>query len=1176
MIVDAIHVGGRWCLRGCVVLLTLALVVVGGAAARLSLGPISLSEYAPRLEAMANAELAAAGAGLGRVRIGDASLRFNGGRLQLTLGDVAYVDATGETAAEAARAAVKVDLASLARGVVDVRAAEIVGGDALLVRTKEGFFRFGVFAGAGAAAGAARDAADPNAEGVFAVVTRIVEALTGERGAPAPFSEFDRLVVRDLDLRYRDEMSGQAWRAPGATLDFRKQPDGVWARAEAAVIVAEGAAPVALTLEGRRNAGADVVALSAKIDGAPTWALAAQTPALDALRKIEGRVSGALSARLDLSTGDLGRLDGALGATDVALAISERDRIAVREARAEFSFDPKTDALKVTALDFRADGVEGAVSGDAVLLRDAEGRTIGAEGAILLGRTRIERADWLSEPLEVSEGAARAHVALVDGALSGAIEDLSLKGPAFAATGRVAVALDDAGRPTTDVALAVAPLEAAALPGLWPVFAAPGGRAWVAEHIIGGSIRDTSVVGRFGPDAERLSIDFGFDGLASRIIDGMPPITDGVGRGRVTLAGMEIVIESAETRAPDGAVIRLDGSRFEIPTFEPDIPPGVAHVAAEGPLASKAALLDLPPLALLAKWGVKPSALAGEATSRTRFAFPLAKALRLVDIDVTSDAEIADLAIDESAFGVAVAAPKAEVAVTETGMTLAAPNASVDGRAAALDVAETFSPAGDAPRRVTTLRTRLTQRDLRAYGAPADNVLGAIALKATLTERDGAPRRFAVEADLANLVLSAPAFDWAKAEGRPGVARLEGRLGSDDSVEIERFSVKTEGLSAAGSASIDAEGALTRAEFTRLTLGERVDLRLVAMPVAEGWRVAGGGARLDVRSMLDKMERRAATPSDEATPLSLDLTVAEFFIYGDAPLRNAKLVVARDAAARLEASIRAATGSATLEATITERDGRRAVSARSDDAGETFRALGLLGEARGGRLILTFDGPLDGPYSGRLAIENLVLTDVPRALDAVSVGTVVGALDRATSGGATFSRIKAPFRVADGLLVIDDAVATGPSFGVKLCGGVALASGGLDLTGSLSPAYAINGLVGEVPILGDLLTGGRGEGILGVAFTVKGDTRAPKVSVNPFSALTPGFLRKIFSCGAGRKQPTRFDMGGFDMGGFDKGGFGGAEGRGGTRFDMRDVPGADGVDRERALRLKRRSMWERD
>jgi hypothetical protein len=53
-------------------------------------------------------------------------------------------------------------------------------------------------------------------------------------------------------------------------------------------------------------------------------------------------------------------------------------------------------------------------------------------------------------------------------------------------------------------------------------------------------------------------------------------------------------------------------------------------------------------------------------------------------------------------------------------------------------------------------------------------------------------------------------------------------------------------------------------------------------------------------------------------------------------------------------------------------------------------------------------------------------------------------------------------------------------------------------------------MLGAVPILGDLLVSRRGEGVFGMTYSINGAVAAPRVGVNPLSALTPGIFRRIF------------------------------------------------------------------
>jgi hypothetical protein len=69
--------------------------------------------------------------------------------------------------------------------------------------------------------------------------------------------------------------------------------------------------------------------------------------------------------------------------------------------------------------------------------------------------------------------------------------------------------------------------------------------------------------------------------------------------------------------------------------------------------------------------------------------------------------------------------------------------------------------------------------------------------------------------------------------------------------------------------------------------------------------------------------------------------------------------------------------------------------------------------------------------------------------------------------------------------------------------------------GTAVPAYALNSLVSKIPIIGRLLTGRRGEGLLGLGYRVTGRGDDPSVFVNPLSVLTPGIFRRIFEVGIG-------------------------------------------------------------
>jgi hypothetical protein len=79
----------------------------------------------------------------------------------------------------------------------------------------------------------------------------------------------------------------------------------------------------------------------------------------------------------------------------------------------------------------------------------------------------------------------------------------------------------------------------------------------------------------------------------------------------------------------------------------------------------------------------------------------------------------------------------------------------------------------------------------------------------------------------------------------------------------------------------------------------------------------------------------------------------------------------------------------------------------------------------------------------------------------------------------------------------------------------------MDVDGTLAPAYALNSVLGNFPVIGSLLMGGEAQGLIAARFNLSGSNDDPAVTVNPLSALTPGLLRHLFDPFNGSGQPTR-------------------------------------------------------
>ena len=96
-------------------------------------------------------------------------------------------------------------------------------------------------------------------------------------------------------------------------------------------------------------------------------------------------------------------------------------------------------------------------------------------------------------------------------------------------------------------------------------------------------------------------------------------------------------------------------------------------------------------------------------------------------------------------------------------------------------------------------------------------------------------------------------------------------------------------------------------------------------------------------------------------------------------------------------------------------------------------------------------------------------------------------------------------------ITVDKGKAYGAALGIMADGDInPFQQGELDMKGTIVPSYTANSFLGKIPLLGEALVGGKGQGLIAARFSVKGTSENPQVSVNPLSLLTPGFLRNLF------------------------------------------------------------------
>ena len=196
-------------------------------------------------------------------------------------------------------------------------------------------------------------------------------------------------------------------------------------------------------------------------------------------------------------------------------------------------------------------------------------------------------------------------------------------------------------------------------------------------------------------------------------------------------------------------------------------------------------------------------------------------------------------------------------------------------------------------------------------------------------------------------------------------------------------------------------------------------------------------------------------------------------------------------------------GGAVVQGQLIPQNGRSAVRLTSGDAGGVLRSAGLLKQVVGGNMALTLlPVGSGGAFDGRVEATGLRVKDAPGIAALINAISVVGLINELNGDGIYFEQLEGDFRITPNRITLTKSSAVGASLGLSMDGVYGLESGNMQMQGVISPVYLLNGI-------GSVLTR-RGEGVIGFNYRLTGPATQPKVSVNPLSALAPGFFREIF------------------------------------------------------------------
>lgn len=682
--------------------------------------------------------------------------------------------------------------------------------------------------------------------------------------------------------------------------------------------------------------------------------------------------------------------------------------------------------------------------------------------------------------------------------------------------------------PGISLALAVSRLSVGHAKNIWPFFAAPAARTWALNNVFGGLVENSRLLYRIAPgrlgdgiplSSEEVSGHFEVKGTRFDVAGSIPPMRDT--NGSIDFAGtdVDIALDSGTIFTEGGRM--LDARNGTLLIRDAHIPPliGDVDVEIDGSAAAVTEVAGYDPINLSRYLPISPDGISGTASGRVLASIPLDDSISSDDLDWHLQLDYEGLSLAEPYEGQRIEDAKGTIVADPEQADFVA-EAKLNGIRGELTLSE---PLGeDKSNRKRQARLFLEEGDAdKLFDGLSEMVSGPI----TLDVEQIGPGREKVEADLSRATLTLPWIGWTKGRGvRATTSFVMNRDGA--TTELADFRLDGDGFGGSGSIKVDDKG-LASARFARIAFAPDDNISMGLDRKGSNYAINVSGQSLDARFLIKEFASvmpgaSSGGPTENSggssTSVSVNAEISRVKGFNNTTLVGAKLAYA-DAASDVPGMRLSATTMEGARATIVDASagGSRKVEIKADDAGALLRFIDVYDKLGGGRAALSLSGRTGAPLTGRIDMREFSLIDEDRLESMVNRAGPGGerslndALNRKVDvSRAQFDRGSAAIVLGENYLTVSDGVVSGGSIGSTFSGTVFDADGNMAISGTFLPAYGINRIFSEIPLLGQLLGNGRGGGLIGITYRLSGPANEPTLEVNPLSLVAPGIFRSIF------------------------------------------------------------------
>jgi hypothetical protein len=666
-------------------------------------------------------------------------------------------------------------------------------------------------------------------------------------------------------------------------------------------------------------------------------------------------------------------------------------------------------------------------------------------------------------------------------------------------------------------------MEATAVKQLWPWWLAKGARRWAIANLFGGTVTNARIEvsvaegriatneGELKLNEQELNINFDIDDTRINITGEIPPLRDTSGKFKLSGQRMTAEIEKGTAFFPSGRAVALNGGDFILPDVYTKPLMAEMKIEVGGDADAIAELVSYKPIQALQKTPLLPEDFSGPLTAVVGARFGLISDQKPPKPLYQVQMQLDKVTVQKAMFGRAVEDLVGTFRVDNQQAVLDA-DARIEGAKVKVALTEPVD-SGSTVKRSREISGSLEQGVWQKLIPGLSRIVsGPITIDVAIDEAS----RQTAEIDLTKAQLSLPWIGWSKGVGIPAEAQftssMDGKIAT-----ISNFAVAGDGFGARGKLQID-DGGLLSADLDNVRLAQGDDFKVSIDRTRGGYTASLSGAAADIRPILAQLKTGSDQNQGGGDDIAIKAQLDRVTGFNGESLSNVNLVYGERGRQIEDVNLSAVTSSGqALVARLAKAGADNTLELTTGDAGALARFADIYQNMRGGLLNLKLRDRGGRSWRGSVDIRKFQLVGEQRLQSMVSTPT--GADGRSLNqavrrdidvSSARFERGFAQLALDRGAIRVEGGVLRGTDVGATFQGTVRDNNGIMDMTGTFMPAYGLNRIFGELPLIGVLLGNGRDRGLLGITFKLNGPFNQPKLTINPLSIIAPGVFRSIF------------------------------------------------------------------